>query len=327
MSIPTTGKVLVTGGAGVMGTRLVRGLIDRGLGVRALILPQDPGRSRLAEWGCEIHEGNVADAASLAGCCDGIDTVYHLAAVIISPDEAVFRTVNLEGTANMVAAARSAGVGHFVYVSSASVTYPRRTPYAESKLRAERLVAGEPAFEHTIVRPTLAFDETGGQEFVMFLSYLRRWPIVPMIGTGSAKKRPVYAGDIVDGLLRLANQPVSYGKIYNLSGAESISMIDFARLALEHHNSRKRFVPVPVALCRTIAFIWKLISRRPGLTSNAILGVVQDADLDPAEAIRDLGYQPMGVREGFRRCLPFHASLQRGADSSIRVSPTESQAS
>ena len=74
-------------------------------------------------------------------------------------------------------------------------------------------------------------------------------PIVPFIGNGSARKRPVFAGDIVDGLRRLANQPISHGKVYNFSGAESISMIDFARLALAHHGSRRRFVFVPVSWC------------------------------------------------------------------------------
>ena len=86
MTLSKKCKILVTGAAGVMGSRLVRGLVDDGYQVRALILPQDRLRSRLEEWGCEIREGNVADAASVAGCCDGIDTVYHLAAVIISSD-------------------------------------------------------------------------------------------------------------------------------------------------------------------------------------------------------------------------------------------------
>jgi len=326
VTLPKRCKILVTGAAGVMGSRLVRGLIDDGYQVRALILPQDRLRSRLEEWGCEIREGNVADSASIAGCCDGIDTVYHLAAVIISSDQSVFQIVNLQGTANVIATARSGGVRHFIYVSSASVTYSQRTTYAESKLQAEALVAAERGFEHTIIRPTLAYDETGGQEFRMFLAYLQRYPIVPFIGNGSARKRPVFAGDIVDGLRRLANQPISHGKVYNLSGAESITMIDFARLALEHHGSRRRFVFIPVSWCLAIAFAWKWISRRPGLTKSAILGIIQDADLDPAEAIRDLGYRPMGVREGFRRCFSIEPSRVERADRSTCVLPTESHA-
>ncbi|MEA2696224.1 MAG: hypothetical protein QOI66_495 [Myxococcales bacterium] len=296
--------VLVTGAAGVMGSRLVRGLVDAGWSVRALVLPGDPLRARLAGLGCQIREGDVSVGDSLQGACDGVDTVFHLAAVIISSDPTVFDRVNRQGTANLVAAAAAARVRHFIYVSSASVTYPHRTLYAESKLQAEHLVAGEAAFQHTIIRPTLVYDETGGQEFVMFLDYLRRFPVVPFIGDGRAIKRPVFAGDIVDGLLRLAGSDVSFGKTYNFSGGEPISMGDLAHLMLRHHAADRPFVHLPVWLCRLVALAMRLIVDRPPLTSSAIAGIVNDADLDPARATREIGYQPVGVREGFARCFP-----------------------
>jgi nucleoside-diphosphate-sugar epimerase len=297
-------KILVTGAGGVMGQRLVRGLIERGFGVRCLVLPSDNSAAELGRLGAELREGNVSEPATLAGLCDGVDTVYHLAAVIISHDQDVFRRVNLEGTAHVVAEARRAGVRHFIYVSSASVIYPKRTLYAESKLAAERLVACEPSFEHTIVRPTLVYDVVGGQEFAMFRSYLERFPVVPFIGNGRALKRPVWAGDVVDGLLRLANNPQTFGKLYNFSGGEAISMLDLSRLILEHSGQRRLFLHLPVPLCVAVARVARLLMDRPPLTTNAIAGIVNDADLDPAEACRDLGYRPLGVREGFARCFP-----------------------
>ena len=98
---------------------------------------------------------------------------------------------------------------HFVYVSSASVVYPRLTPYGRAKLDAEKLVADERRFAHTIVRPTLVYDETGGQEFMLFRRYLRRFPVVPFIGPGSARKRPVFSEDVVDGLVRIVGNEIA----------------------------------------------------------------------------------------------------------------------
>jgi NADH dehydrogenase len=293
----------VTGAAGVMGVRLVRGLVDAGWRVRALVLPGDPLRERLAGTGCEIREGNVADAASLAGACEGVDTVYHLAAVIISHDPTVFARVNRDGTAHVVAEAARAGVRHFVYVSSASVTYPKLTLYAESKLQAEELVKAARSMAHTIVRPTLVYDTGGGQELMMYLEYLRRFPVVPFIGAGRAKKRPVWAGDIIDGLLRLAGNPVAHGKTYNFSGPDAIGIADFGRLLLRLHGERRPFVPVPVPLCRALAFALGRVMARPPLTMNAIAGIVNDADLDPGLAMRELGYRPRSLEEGLRRCF------------------------
>jgi NADH dehydrogenase len=300
-----TSRILVTGAAGVMGARLVARLRRAGHEVRALVLPGDPRTVEIAPLGCQIHEGDVSDAATLRGLCEGVDTVYHLAALIISHDPSRFELVNRRGTANLVEQAVSSAVRHFIYVSSASVTYPRRTPYAESKLAAERIVqAAAPGLAHTIVRPTLVYEAGGGQELMMFLDYLRRFPVVPFIGSGQSRKRPVWSEDVVDGLVRLFGNEKAWGKTYNFSGAESISMRELAVLLLEHLDRPRRFVPLPVPVCHAIAFAMKQFMARPPLTSSAIAGIVNDADLDPSEAMADLGYQPLGVRQGFQRCFP-----------------------
>ena len=114
----------------------------------------------------------------------------------------------------------------------------------------------------------------------------------------------------MDGLFRLAGSEVSHGKTYNLSGAESISMVDFARLLLRHHGLSKPFLRIPVPLCRALAHLLRFFMEEPPLTTNAIAGVVNDADLDPAEAMHDLGYRPIGVREGFRRCFPLASPMR-----------------
>jgi len=223
--------------------------------------------------------------------------------VIVSHDASVFQRVNLEGTANMLREASRAGVRHFVYVSSASVTYPRRTPYAESKLAAEGIVRSA-GIGYTIARPTLVYEPGGGQELMMFLDYLRRFPVVPFIGSGGALKRPVWSGDVVDGLTRLLGSQVALGKTYNLSGAEAITMLELARLLLAHHDQRRPIVAIPVPFCRALASLGALLMKRAPLTQSAIAGVVNDADLDPSLAVRELGYRPLGVREGFRRYFP-----------------------
>jgi len=303
--VPTA---LVTGGAGVMGGRLVARLLEAGWRVRALVLPGDPLRSRVEALGCEIREGDVSQPSSLEGVCDGVDLVYHLAAVIISHDPTVFERVNLDGTRHMLSEARKAGAPHFVYVSSASVIYPRRTRYAESKLAAEGLVQSS-GLPYTIVRPTLVYDEGGGQELMMFLAYLRRFPVVPFIGAGAALKRPVWAEDIVDGLLKLASAPVAFGKTYNFSGAEAISMRELAELLLLHLDRPRPFLSVPVWMCRALAAVLPLVMQRPPLTSSAIAGVINDANLDPTLAMTELGYAPLAVRAGFQRCYPIAAQV------------------
>lgn len=302
-------RALVTGAAGVMGSRLCAGLRRAGYEVRALVLPGDPLRARLDGLGCEVRQGNITDAASLRGVCADVELVYHLAAVIISHDPRVFQQVNQQGTINLVTEAKNSGVRHFVYVSSASVTYPERTPYANSKLAAENVVKAS-GVPFTIVRPTLVYEQGGGQEIMMFLDYLRRFPVVPFIGTGAALKRPVWSEDIVSGLLLLAGVQVALGKTYNFSGATPLSIRELAELLLWHHNAERPIVSLPVWACRVAALLLGLCMKRPPLTSSAIAGIVNEANLDPSEAMNELGYAPLGVRAGFGMCFP------RGARSS-----------
>jgi len=296
-------RVLVTGAAGEMGVRLVKRLVAAGWQTRALVLPRDPLRARLDGAGCEIVEGDIRDPGSLAAAVAGADTIFHLAAVILARDPSLYDSVNRQGTANLVTAAAAAGARHFIYVSSASVTYPRLTPYGRSKLAAERLVAAERRFQHTIVRPTLVYDHAGGQEFMLFLAYLRRFPVVPFIGPGTARKSPVFADDVVDGLLRIAGNDLTFGKTYNLSGGESITLEGLGRLVLERLGEGKPFLHLPVPLCRALAQVLTLAMKDPPLTPYAVAGFTNHADLDCADAVRDLGYRPRGVRAGIEGCF------------------------
>ncbi len=296
--------VFVSGAAGVLGSRLVRALVSAGHAVRALVQPGDPFRARLDGLACDIREGDLEQPATLRGVLDGVTTVMHLAAVILSPDPTAFDRINRGGTASLIAEAVRAGVEHFVYVSSASVTYPRLTRYAQSKLAGEALLKAEPRLRHTIVRPTLVYDERGGQEFMLFWRYLERFPVVPFVGDGRARKRPVWAEDIVQGLARIAGNPRSHGKTYNFSGAESVTIRELAELMLARRGQRRPFLHLPVGLCQLVARGMGLFMKDPPLSLQAIAGLVNDADLPPDEATRDLGYVPIGVREGLSRCFP-----------------------
>ncbi|MBN1307932.1 MAG: NAD-dependent epimerase/dehydratase family protein, partial [Chitinispirillaceae bacterium] len=174
-------NILVTGGTGTIGSALVRRLAGHGRVVRVLTLPDDSGSSVLAEKGVEVRCGDIADPQAVNGICDGIATVLHLAAIVLSGDEDIFDRVNVTGTRYLLTDAKNCGVRHFIYVSSASAVYRRMTHYSRSKRIAERYVRSSPV-PWTIVRPTLVYGESGGAEFDMFLDYLSSWPVVPFIG-------------------------------------------------------------------------------------------------------------------------------------------------
>ena len=297
--------VLVTGGTGVVGRKLIQKLHGTGRSIRLFCLPADPGIIAVQRLVADIRTGTIADAQDVNGLCEGVDTVYHLASVILSADESLFTRVNELGTQYLVRDALRHRVAHFIYVSSASVAYPKPTPYSLSKKKCEESVMRS-GLHYTIVRPTLVYDTgRGGQEFDLFLDYLRKYPVVPFIGRGRALKRPVFVDDAIQGLFLLYGRNDVYGRIYNLSGAEAITMIDFSRLCLRLLGMPdKPVVPVPVWLCILAAKIMRTLFKDPPLKWQTVAGIIQDANLDPSAAVRDLGYNPAGVSTQLPECFP-----------------------
>jgi NADH dehydrogenase len=288
-----------------------------------LVLPGDPLCARLDGLVSDVQEGDVRDPASLRPACAGVDTVFHLAAVILARDLDQYDQINRRGTANLAAAAAAAGVRHFVYVSSASVVYPVLTPYGRSKLDAEHIVQAETRFAHTIVRPTLVYDATGAQEFMLFRRFLLRFPVVPFVGSGRARKRPVFSDDVVDGLARIAGNDRALGRTYNLSGGETITLAELARLVLALEGRRRPLMPLPVWFCRALAAVLGRVMRDPPLTPYAIAGFINHADLDPALAMAELGYRPRGVRAGLTACFTPLASIAGAQATNRAIRPAQ----
>ncbi len=301
--------ILVSGGAGALGSVLVKGLINKGSEVRVLALPGDKIAAELEAQGCQIVYGDVSDKDSLRGIFDKVQTVLHLAAVILPRTEDLYTRVNVEGTRNMVEGSMAAGVKHFVHVSSAAAVDPSSSAYARSKAEAERIVRSQSSMQHTIVRPTLIYGPNGGQEFISFLNYIKQFRIVPFIGRGRGMKNPVAAEDVIKGLMAIPDNPRSFGKTYNFSGGEEICILEMGRLLAGHFGLKRTFLPLPVWFCRVAALVFEIVCKNPPLTRYAVSRILAQANLDNQEARLELGYDPLGITEGLNKYLPLDQEL------------------
>ncbi|WP_232833968.1 MULTISPECIES: NAD(P)H-binding protein [unclassified Sphingomonas] len=138
----------ITGATGFVGAALLARATEAGHHVRALTRRQQPPRAGVI-W----VEGALDRLDTLAALVAGSDAVVHVAGVVNAPDRAGFIAGNIEGTANILAAAQGAGVTRFVHVSSLSAREPQLSNYGWSKRESEALVAASP-LAWTIVRPT-----------------------------------------------------------------------------------------------------------------------------------------------------------------------------
>jgi nucleoside-diphosphate-sugar epimerase len=237
-------------------------------------LPGDPLVDRLANT-ATVHFGDVTRPETLAAPFGGVDVVYHLAAVLLCESATQFQAVNVEGTRHVVDAAVAAKVGHLVHISSASVVYPRTTHYSRSKRQAEEIVRACALLNWTVVRPTLVYDREGGLEFKMYADFVRRYPLLPMLAGGHARKRPVHVDDLLSGLASMAGNPITYGKTYNLSGGETLTLRELAALLLERQGTKQTRAEHP---------------GQPGLHRRARLG--PPAPVSAADGTHHRGFDP-----------------------------------
>ena len=314
--------LLITGGAGVMGQKLVRALAltYSHHKIRVLCLPGDAAADRLKNDAVEIVYGDITRPETLVSALKGVETVYHLAAVILAPGHPeIFLRVNVEGTRNLLEASMVAGVVHFIYVSSVSVLYPSLNAYARSKLAAEELVKNSGLPRFTIVRPALAYEDGGSAEFMHFVDYLRRGKVIFLPAGGEAKKNPVHIEDLVQGFLALLDNPRVDGKIYHFAGGEIVTLRQMAESLLLYMGKPKVVLSVPIWACRlgvAAMGVWTRLSGKPHLfTAQSLSGLLEDAVPNLHEAREDLGYRPRSFSQGLeelhslRNCLNPRASV------------------
>lgn len=171
--------VALTGATGFVGKATLERLLEAGLQVRALTRSDQPKRSGVI-W----VNGALDRPDTLAELCAGADAVLHVAGVVNASDAAGFERGNVTGTANMLAAAKYAGVNRFVHVSSLSAREPQLSHYGASKAMAEKLVATS-LLDWTIVRPPGVYGPGDRDVFEMFRMADKGFCLLPPAGMGS----------------------------------------------------------------------------------------------------------------------------------------------
>ena len=183
----------LTGATGFVGQAVLDEAARRGIHVRALTRREQQPRSNV-EW----VMGDLAAKDALARLTQGCETVLHVAGVVNAPDEAGFIAGNVEGTQNVMEAAREAGVPRFIHVSSLAAREPGLSDYGRSKRLAEEVVQVS-GIDWTIVRPPAVYGPRDTELFELFRAARFRFMPMPPPGRTSI----IHVGDLARLLLDL----------------------------------------------------------------------------------------------------------------------------
>lgn len=253
--------ILVTGGTGFIGPRVVRALRERDQPVRALV--RDPGSrsaATLAAWGAELAQGDMTDPESLRRAVEGAGAVVHLVAIRQGRAED-FRRIMEEGTRDLVAAAGEAGVKRFVLMSALGTSEETKdlVPYYHAKWVQEETLRGS-GLEHVIFRPSFVFARDGGI-LPTFRKLAKLSPVTPIIGSGQQRIQPIWIDDVGAYFAQGVDRPEAANRIFELGGPDVVSWNEFWSKLKGTLGQRRPSIHVPTRVMRVNAL---LTERLPG---------------------------------------------------------------
>jgi len=240
-------KVLITGGAGFVGSHVVDAVVAAGHEPRIFdLIPSQyhhPGEF-------DTYIGDLTDPVAVADAAHGCDAIAHLAAVAdvseVAADPAYAQRVNAGGTANVLEAARSEGIGRVVYASTiwvydgcdcpvvdedTTLQLPRH-PYTAQKLAGEMYCTSYAevfGVDYTILRFGIPYGPRARAAAVIpsfFKNALAGRPLT-IAGGGKQSRRFTYVGDIARGVT-MALAPEARNRVYNLASEETVSILQLA---------------------------------------------------------------------------------------------------
>jgi uncharacterized protein YbjT (DUF2867 family) len=293
-------KVLVTGGTGFVGPKVVHALRAREHDVRVLV--RKPEREKtLKAWGCELVQGDVADAESLRRAADGCEAVVHLVS-IIKGSQADFDRVMTGGTNNLVAAAQEAGVRRFVLMSALGVNEKNRelTPYFRAKWAMEQAV-GAAGLEHVIFRPSFVFGKDGGV-LPMFVRQVKLSPLTPVVGDGKTRLQPIWVEDVGSFFAQAVETPAAAGRTFEIGGPDAVTWNEFYDRMKQVLDVRRGTIHLPVGLVRVGAAVAERLPGAP-ITRDQLTMLTEGGDntCDNGPALETFDVDLVRLDEQIRR--------------------------
>lgn len=219
--------VLLTGGTGFIGREVIRQLTQAGHRVRLVARRPERAAALAEQYDCEVVAGDVLDPASLQRAMVGVDAVVHLVGIIHETPRVSFESAHTQATANVLAAARAAGVRRYVHMSALGTRPGAVSRYHRSKWEAEELVR-QSGLDWTILRPSLVYGP--GDRSLNVLAAFMRAPLdfwncysFPNLGGGTAQVQPVAVEEVALAFVRALSNAAALGRTYDLCGPAPIT--------------------------------------------------------------------------------------------------------
>ena len=287
--------ILLTGGTGFVGGHVLQALQAAGRPVRCLV--REPSSAKLE---CELVQGDMTDAASLKRAVEGADTVVHLVAIRQGKQEQ-FERVMAQGTRDLLAAAKEAGVGRFVLMSALGTSEESKdlVPYYGAKWEMEQAVEGA-GIPYVIFRPSFVFERDGGI-LPTFAKLARFAPVTPITGSGAQRIQPIWADDLAAYFDKAIDLDAATNRTFELGGPDVVTWNEFWERLKKARGIRRPSVHVPMGLMRMNALVTERLPGNIPLTRDLLKMLEHDNVVTNDDAVETFQLPLVPLDEQLRR--------------------------
>ncbi|MBN9229679.1 MAG: NAD-dependent epimerase/dehydratase family protein [Legionella sp.] len=263
-------KIVLPGGAGLVGQNLVARLKARGY-TDVIILDKHRANTQILQQMHPEYQVECVDV-SIPGSWQHhfaqADAVVMLQAQIGGYDYQDFITNNVTSTKLILDTIKKYQVPHLVHISSSVVESIADDFYTRSKKAQEELVIHS-GLHCPILRPTLMFGWFDRKHLGWLSRFMQKVPVFPIPGHGKYMRQPLYAGDFCEIIIHCLEHPDIHG-IFNISGHEKIDYIDIIRLIKKATRAKTPIAKIPYSLFYALLWTWGKLSKNPPFTTQQL---------------------------------------------------------
>jgi nucleoside-diphosphate-sugar epimerase len=306
-----TEKVVLPGGAGLVGQNLIARLVQRGYTNLVAIDKHTANIKVLRELFPQVTviEADLAQPGTWQRSFADASAVVMLQAQIGGNEREPFSANNITSSRHVLAAMKEHKVPYLVHISSSVVESVAVDHYSTSKREQEELVlaAGVPCI---VLRPTLMFGWFDRKHLGWLSRFMRKVPLFPIPGDGKYLRQPLYVGDFCNVILRCLESKRT-GEVLNISGVERIDYVDMIRIIRDAIQARTAIVHIPYGLFKVLLDIWAKFDEDPPFTSTQLAALTAGDQFEVIDwpSMFDLRPTPFAeaVRESY--CDPHYSKI------------------
>jgi uncharacterized protein YbjT (DUF2867 family) len=297
-----TRAVVVFGGTGFLGRRVVRHLLDHGFAVRVASRDPERGRAHIGERAPapRFVKADIADTRSTAAVTGGAYAVVNAVSLYVERGGRTFRSVHVEAAANLADSARRSGVARLVQVSGIGADPQSPSRYIRSRGEGEDAVLATFA-DATIVRPAVMFGPDDA--FLMpLVRMLRRLPVFPMFGHGGTRLQPVHVDDVAEAIVLAIEHPSSV-RICELGGPRILTYADLLRTIAGRLGTNPMLIPLPFGIWRTLAHAAEALPTPPVTRNQVELMMIDSVASPDRPGFAFFRIAPRGIEEALEAII------------------------